>query len=254
MNLRHYAIVSVAKTGEGICNFSPYVASISDDGTVAFQATLVDGGTILMLASAKQSVVLSPPNGEACISHPDINARGDVCVYTRLADGRPRLRVRRSGEWFSDPNLDHTYLEAGPLGPTMDEAGRVAFRATDLEGIPAIWCSGTGRPSSKSRALQSPSTGFTDSRWRSRAARLHSVRIAKEGRRSSNGRRAKFGPSRMPTNSKPLGFSPPPATTQASSSRALSLTAKPAFSFADTAASSHVLWTELGFDPFAARS
>ncbi|MEO5919361.1 MAG: choice-of-anchor tandem repeat NxxGxxAF-containing protein [Candidatus Limnocylindrales bacterium] len=55
-------------------------------------------------------------------SHPDINALGTVTAYATLeAGGRGVVRVR-------DGQIKVAAMDAGPLGPTINDAGTVAFR------------------------------------------------------------------------------------------------------------------------------
>jgi len=43
--MSHRHLTLIATTGERFSDFSPYVASVNDAGTVAFQAALHDGGS-----------------------------------------------------------------------------------------------------------------------------------------------------------------------------------------------------------------
>jgi hypothetical protein len=105
------AFTIVAETGDRFADFRPYVPAIADDGTIAFQATLRDGGSSVCIGDR-----LIEGN---YASHPDV-AGGRFCAY---AGGRLVL----DGRVVSD-------LDVGPLGPTINEHGTIAFRAGN-----AIW-------------------------------------------------------------------------------------------------------------------
>lgn len=123
-------IVEIAATGDRFADFGPYVASVDDRGVVHFQATLRDGrtgvfsgdgGTLVTRAAASSSV-------RSFDSHPDVGARGRLAVYATLADGTTALLV-------ADPDLPPrsigAFAHVGPLGPTTNDDGAVAFRADD---------------------------------------------------------------------------------------------------------------------------
>ena len=103
----------VARTGERFSDFGPYVASINDAGTVAFHA---DGRIFTWREASIAAVELG---GEA-ISHPDINAAGQICAYVRLAHDDTAVLL-------DDHIIDSG--DIGPLGPTMNDRGQVAYRA-----------------------------------------------------------------------------------------------------------------------------
>jgi hypothetical protein len=104
----------IARTGDRFSGFGPYVASINDAGHVAFWG---DGQVFVWRGSAEPEPV---DLGGEVISHPDIDAAGRVCAYVRLDSGETAVvldaRVLDSGD-------------IGPLGPTMNDRGQVAYRA-----------------------------------------------------------------------------------------------------------------------------
>ncbi|HMS56153.1 MAG TPA: hypothetical protein PKA27_12200 [Fimbriimonadaceae bacterium] len=106
----------VAETGEEFVDFSPYVASINDDGVVHFQAETRDGKRGVYRWDGFVSAILE--DARAC-SHPDANEVGDVCFYSD--DGLVLIREGRA-EILARP--------VGPLGPTI--AGDfIGYRAND---------------------------------------------------------------------------------------------------------------------------
>ncbi len=126
---RSYTLVPIASTGDRFSDFAPYVASVNNPGVVAFQTTLRDGGSGVFTGTGDRiSAVTEPSMGRLTEvwSHPDIALDGSICAYATLASGEPGVVLIREGEVI---NVSPT---GGPLGPTMNDAGRVAFRA-DLE-------------------------------------------------------------------------------------------------------------------------
>lgn len=135
-----FEVVVLASTGDDVASFGPYVPAMAEDGSVAFTAKRADGRT---------SVVIVDPHGHArdvpgldsftCTSHPDRDESGRVVVYAedrhgatclvRVEPGHRAVILARAGE--------RGLLGVGPLGPTVDARGAVAFRADTASG-PAI--------------------------------------------------------------------------------------------------------------------
>lgn len=127
----------VAETGAKFADFGVYVPSINNRGEVAFQANLIGGGSGVYLED--RTICERDPRVGEIVSHPDINDRGDACFYAER-DGVTRMVVLdASGRVvFESPE------EAGPFGPTMNEAGAGAYRATLPSGEAAIFSTITG--------------------------------------------------------------------------------------------------------------
>lgn len=111
------ALTVIAETGDRYRSFGPYVPSINAAGEVAFFAELSTG----------ESAVV---RGDRCVvagvvSHPDVNDAGQVCYYTERA-------VVRDGDVLAE--VGERFTAIGPLGPTMNERGDVAFRAALSDG------------------------------------------------------------------------------------------------------------------------
>jgi hypothetical protein len=121
-----FALSVIAETDERFSDFAPYVASVSSEGTVAFQATLRDGTSgVWMGDGGPVTVITDPVTGpfRGVCSHPDINGEGSSCFYADIESaGRGVFLVR-------DGNVVTVADSAGPLGPTINEAGIIAFRA-----------------------------------------------------------------------------------------------------------------------------
>lgn len=140
MGERRPAWVPLAWTGEQFADFQPYVPAIDDAGAVVFQATLRAGGSGVFLArDGRAETLLEAAPTETFISHPDRNGRGEVCVYLAREDGSSALVSWRSGRRSTLADSRHGVFTAiGPLGPVMDAAGDVAFRATLANGSEAV--------------------------------------------------------------------------------------------------------------------
>lgn len=125
-----YALSVIAETGERFSDFAPYVASVNDDGIVAFQATDRDGTSGAYAGDGGPIRVIADPATapfRGVCSHPDINGEGSSCFYADIESERRGVFLVCDGEVVLVAD------SAGPLGPTMNEAGTVAFRA-DLSG------------------------------------------------------------------------------------------------------------------------
>jgi hypothetical protein len=125
-----YTLSVIAETGERFSDFTPYVASVNDDGIVAFQATDRDGSSGAYAGDGGPIRVIADPSTapfRGVCSHPDINGEGSSCFYADIESERRGVFSVRDGEVVLVAD------SAGPLGPTMNEAGSVAFRA-DLSG------------------------------------------------------------------------------------------------------------------------
>lgn len=130
LGTRSFKLDLIAETGDRFEDFSPYVPSLNDDGLVAFAAKLAGAGTGVFTGDGS-SVKQIGCSGEI-ISHPDINLAGDTCFYEELPDGRQCVLV--SGETSTKVKTEEGFANIGPLGPTMNESGKVAFRADTVAG------------------------------------------------------------------------------------------------------------------------
>jgi hypothetical protein len=138
-----YTFTPIAATDGRFLDFAPYVASLTDEGVVAFQATLAeghsgvftgDGGAITDIAT---SLSADAP-AQAFASHPDINRAGTVTVYATLQGGEQAvLRIHADGR-VDTLGAGQGFTGIGPLGPTMNARGDVAFRATSRDGRACI--------------------------------------------------------------------------------------------------------------------
>jgi hypothetical protein len=130
----------IATTGERFTDFAPYVPSVNDAGTVAFQASLRSGGTGVFTGNGG---TVGEVAGSAVLagvtSHPDLNNAGATSFYGDLPGGGQGVFLLRDGLLQTVADTRGPFASIGPLGPTMNEAGTVAFRADRAEGVSGIF-------------------------------------------------------------------------------------------------------------------
>jgi len=130
----------IATTGERFSDFAPYVASVNDAGTVAFQAALRGGGTGVFTGSGGAVAEAAGPALLAGVtSHPDLNGAGATSFYGDLPGGGQGVFLLRDGRLQTIADTGGPFASIGPLGPTMNEAGTVAFRANRTAGVSGIF-------------------------------------------------------------------------------------------------------------------
>jgi hypothetical protein len=130
----------VASTGERFARFAPYVPSIADHGCVAFQAALTAGGTAaLATVGARIDQVIGRPEVSAVLSHPDVDRHGRVSAYVEDQDGTGAVAIVDDGALRLLARAAGPLVAVGPAGPTMDDTGRVAFRATLASGASGLF-------------------------------------------------------------------------------------------------------------------
>ena len=135
-------LVPIAETGDRFVDFMPYVASLNDRGVVAFQATLADGRSgVYRGTGGPITSVIEPATDPLShvISHPDIDAAGSVCCYATLTSGGRGVILVHDGR------MSILAQDCGPLGPTMDDRGTVAYRGGLESGASGIftWSGGS---------------------------------------------------------------------------------------------------------------
>ena len=138
-------IDTIARSGPDFLDFQPYVPAIDEAGRVGFQARLADGRSALLLGDGQRLEHLFVDPGDlAPCSHPDRNSRGELAVYAARPGGGTALLGLREGRPSVLLDSGEGGLSAiGPLGPVIDESGRIAFRATRADGRAAV-CSWQG--------------------------------------------------------------------------------------------------------------
>jgi hypothetical protein len=130
----------IATTGARFSDFAPYVASVNDAGTVAFQAALRGGGMgVFTGTGGAVAEVAGAPLLAAVTSHPDVNCAEALCFYGDLPDGGQGVFLHRDGRLQTVADTRGPFASIGSLGPTMNEAGMVAFRADRTAGVSGIF-------------------------------------------------------------------------------------------------------------------
>src|SRR5438128_111287 len=125
-----YSLKVIATTGERFSDFAPYVASVNDAATVAFQAGLRGGGTGVFTGSGGAVAEAAGADLLAGVtSHPDLNGAGDTSFYGELPGGDQGVFLLRDGCLQTIADTRGPFASIGPLGPTMNQGGTVAFRA-----------------------------------------------------------------------------------------------------------------------------
>lgn len=133
----------VATTGERFAGFAPYVPSIADDGRIAFQAALTAGGTAaLAVVGDRIDQVLGRPEVSAVLSHPDVDRDGRLSAYAADEDGVGVVALVHDRGLDLIARAGGSLVEIGPAGPTMDDTGQVAFRATLASGASGLFLGG----------------------------------------------------------------------------------------------------------------
>lgn len=137
-----WKLTIVAEATGAIRGFSPYVPSIDDDGRVAFQASLRDGGSTVAIVDAGGRVDAAAagrmPFAEV-FSHPVINSAGHLGVY-----GTHR-ELGRGVFMFAGGRVFQLSANPGPLGPTIADSALLAFREQEPGGAESICLGGRVR-------------------------------------------------------------------------------------------------------------
>jgi len=124
-----FSLTVIAASGERFAGFAPYVASVNDGGTVAFQAALRGGGSSVFTGDGDGvTQVTTLARVPTVISHPDVNGAGDTSFYAEVVGVGQAVVLVRDGELETLANTPAGFAVIGPLGPTMNQAGTVAFR------------------------------------------------------------------------------------------------------------------------------
>jgi hypothetical protein len=132
----------IATTEERFSDFAPYVPSVNDEGTVAFQAALRSGGTGVFTGEGGAiEEVVGPTILAGVTSHPDLNESGATSFYGEFADGAQAVFLLRDGRLQTIASTRDGFAAVGPLGPTLNEAGTVAFRAEHTAGRGGVFAS-----------------------------------------------------------------------------------------------------------------
>jgi len=134
---KRFIITPIADTSDQFIDFAPYVASINDPGTVAFQAALRRGGTACCTGTGGP-VTVAAESTKTIVSqfqsHPDIDRSGTLYVYAVLSAGGEALVRIQGDQLIPIADTNGAFARIGPLGPTTNGEGAVAFRADTKAG------------------------------------------------------------------------------------------------------------------------
>jgi hypothetical protein len=139
-------LAPIAETGPRFAAFGPYVPAIDRRGEVVFQATLHDGTTGIFTGSRERepaAVTLGQAGGDTHTSHPDVDGQGRIVVYARHPTAGERLLRIDRGTASTLAGRAHGFTRTGPLGPTTNDAGDVAFRG-DASGRAGVFLARAG--------------------------------------------------------------------------------------------------------------
>ncbi|MGE3727168.1 MAG: choice-of-anchor tandem repeat NxxGxxAF-containing protein [Candidatus Sericytochromatia bacterium] len=137
-----YHLQTLAETGARWSDFGPYVPCLSPTGAVAFQATLPAGGSGLYLAQANAVHCLFESDlgpFSHFYSHPDLNQSQALCFYAVLPNRVAGVYLSEGKQLTPLAETGKTFEEIGPLGPTLNTHGEVAFRANLKNGQVGIF-------------------------------------------------------------------------------------------------------------------
>lgn len=135
-----FTLRPVADTGDRFTDFGPYVPSINARGRVAFYAALRSGGGIFVGGDGPIAEVASTDDLILDFtSHPDITDDGSWSAYAELRSGEQALVVGRAGRGATVVDTRGSLARVGPLGPTMNGSGVIAFRADTRSGDAGIF-------------------------------------------------------------------------------------------------------------------
>jgi hypothetical protein len=145
---KRFVLTPIADTNDRFSDFAPYVASINDAGTVAFQAALRSGGTGVFTASGGHVAAAAESattEVSQFYSHPDIGRDGALCVYGALASGGEGIILVKGGDAIPIADTSGSLACIGPLGPTMNDRNTLAFRADTKAGRRGVFAQRRGR-------------------------------------------------------------------------------------------------------------
>jgi hypothetical protein len=138
-----FDLITIARTGDRFRDFRPYVASIDERGLVAFQATLASGYSRVFAGGGGEVVAFA---GEGVRSHPDLDGGGGACFYAARDSGGTALVMARGDLVEIIAETGARFADIGPLGPAMNQAGAIAFRAGTRAGGAGIFVAGAPGP------------------------------------------------------------------------------------------------------------
>lgn len=145
--VRPFTLSLIVDTSDQFSDFSPFVVSINNEGTVAFQATLRKGGAGVFTGKDGQiTMVADTTSGlfSNFCSHPDINSNESLSFYADLKSGGQGVVLISDGQMITLADTGGPFKSIGPLGPTMNDQGKVAFRSGMKSELSGIFSGGRG--------------------------------------------------------------------------------------------------------------
>jgi hypothetical protein len=121
--------VVIAATGDRLVDVAPYVPAVAEDGLVTFQAALAGGGSGVLRGDGRWIEDVTVQQGIHVISHPDVAGAAGTVFYGTLPDGTDAALLGHGQELSVLAGADDGFPVVGPLGPTANASGAVAFRA-----------------------------------------------------------------------------------------------------------------------------
>jgi hypothetical protein len=144
----------IADNTKDISTFAPYAPTVDAAGAVFFQATLKDGTSAVLAGhgdglGAVRTVVATRGGSSLreVVSHPAVSSLGTVTFYAddHLGErGAYTVHGDVLRRLVTEEGIG-PLRSVGPLGPTMNEAGWIAFRATDSDGRQRVCLAANGR-------------------------------------------------------------------------------------------------------------
>ncbi|MFO0668535.1 MAG: hypothetical protein U0235_02760 [Polyangiaceae bacterium] len=131
-----WTLEALAETGSesSFTTFGPFVPAVDDGGRVLFTAQTGSGRAVFVQGGDEVTPVIETGDHVTeLVSHPV--AAGDVyAVYAACGDHTALVIARGAGA-----PAELVAEGAGPLGPTVNAHGDVAFRATDSQSVPSVF-------------------------------------------------------------------------------------------------------------------
>ncbi len=138
----------IADNTKDLATFAPYVPTVDAAGAVFFQATLKDGTSAVLAGDGDGLRTVVATRGSSLrevVSHPAVSSSGTVTFYADDPMGERGAYSAHQGvvrRLATDDGL--ALRNVGPLGPTMNETGWIAFRTNGPEGRQRVCLAANG--------------------------------------------------------------------------------------------------------------
>jgi hypothetical protein len=138
-----WSFTTIAQTDDFFHDFSPYVPAINNHGSVAFQATNSSHQTGIYIGSGNSLTLIGKQTSVGkgrVVSHPTLSDDYQISYYFQANSGKEYVVLGDKEPFRTLSSNFHKWQSVGPLGPTMNHQGTIAFRATTTNGKQAIFC------------------------------------------------------------------------------------------------------------------